>query len=169
MTCSLVILLHNAGISTKTLCSEFLPFSCLISPFQTELQTIFNLQCSNPRVVNRQRYIPRNYVTNDTKKCPVENSSRAVADPVSAAAWPSPGMQRRDSSPQATSSTPSSHQQPEEHLAVQEMLPLLIVKAEGSRCETTSSPPGLSWNFMISMTKKLGEVTIVLVSKYEMH
>lgn len=28
---------------------------------------------------------------NDTKNCPVQNTSRAVADPVSAAAWPSTG------------------------------------------------------------------------------
>jgi len=73
---------------------------------------------------------------------------------VSAAAWPSAGTQRRESSTQVMHSIMSSHQQQEEHVTVKEMPSLLIVKSGGRRCEITFSPPGLSWNFMISMSKK---------------
>lgn len=72
---------------------------------------------------------------------------------VSAAAWASAGTQRTASRARVMHSIRTSHQQPEEHVPVKEMPSLLIVKAGGSRCEITFSPPGLSRNFVISVLK----------------
>lgn len=62
----------------------------LFSPFQREFHAPLIYRVLS-LVVNKQWYIPLNYMINDTKNCPVQNTSRAVADPVSAASWTSTG------------------------------------------------------------------------------